>query len=170
MVNRVVLFSALLVAVLTGCKTDVRIPDVVREPSVVGEISEILPGGTESPGDRLALYRLDTSDTLTVDLNSATSLLQNREPGEGDLLLYGEEPDGPWFWSGPLLHDPRTGGQCAEIMAPALDEGDTIVFELGLRLPKADGFDPFDVTDGEFSDPTKGFCLNERGEVTRYRP
>ncbi|MGI8658586.1 MAG: hypothetical protein ACR2K4_07445 [Candidatus Limnocylindria bacterium] len=158
----------LLLLALTACKTGVEIPDIVREPEVVGTVVEVSFPGAEAPAESRALHELADGQVIEIERNSAIAL-RGPDPQVGDLLLYGTQPDGTWFWSGPLLDDPRSGGECAEIMAPALDEGDSIVFEIGLRLPKADGFDPFEVTDGQFNDPTKGFCLNERGEVTRYR-
>ena len=154
--------------VLSACKSSVDIPDVVREPEVVGEVLEVASAPEEGPRERRAQFSLIDDQVVVIDLNSARNL-GGPEPREGQLLLYGVESDGPWFWSGPLLDDPRSGGQCAEIMAPALEDGDAIVFEIGLRLPKASDFDAFEVTDGQFTDPTKGFCVNERGEVTRYR-
>jgi hypothetical protein len=161
-------FVVVLMVALAACESTVNIPDVVREPQVVAEVVGVAPAREEVPHERRAQFDLSNDQVVVLELNSARNL-GGPEPGEGDLFLYGTEPDGPWFWSGPLLDDPRTGGQCAEIMAPARDEGDTIAFEIGLRLPKADDFDPFEVTDGQFTDPTQGFCLNERGEVTRYR-
>ena len=160
---------AILGLALSACKTDVTLPSVLREPDVVGEVLSREPVVDQGPEERRYTLVLSNGDALDLDLNHGLRVGGGPAPDEGFLLLYGTEPDGPWFWSRPLRDDPRTGGQCAEIMAPALDEGETIAFEIGLRLPKAEGFDSFDVTDGRFTDPTQGFCLNERGEVTRYR-
>ncbi|MDQ4107784.1 MAG: hypothetical protein M3138_03125 [Actinomycetota bacterium] len=155
---------ALFMLLGNACETGVDIPDVVREPEITGEIAvrEFVDG---------SVVEVETvqGEQVRIELNRTARIGGSTDPDEGDLLLYGTEPDGPWFWSGPLLDDPRTGGNCAELMAPALEDGNFIVFEIGVRLPKAPDFDPFEVTDGQFTDPTKGFCLNERGEVTRYR-
>lgn len=158
------LTTGVVLLTLVGCKAAVDIPDIVRTPDHAGDVEH-----REDLADGPIQLTLSGGAEVELDRISALNLRPGTDPAEGDLLLYGTEPDGPWFWSGPLLDDPRTGGQCAEIMAPALDEGGTIAFEIGLRLPKADDFDPFEVTDGQFTDPTQGFCLNERGEVTRYR-
>ena len=39
-----------------------------------------------------------------------------------------------------------------------------------IRLPKAVGFDPAYIRDGNYQTPHGYFCLNESGEVTGYIP
>jgi hypothetical protein len=152
----------------SACDTGVDIPDVVREPQVVGEVLTREPVVDQSPNERRYLYELAGGDMVDLDLNSALRVGNGPAPDEGFLLLYGAEPDGPWFWSGPLRDDPVTGRQCAYVGGPALEQGGWIVFEIGLRLRKASDFDPAEIRNGEFTSPTRVFCINEHGEVTRY--
>ena len=46
------------------------------------------------------------------------------------------------------------------------------MFDFGLRLPKAPGFDPGPVDDGRFSAGffEGDFCISAAGEVVRYGP
>lgn len=156
------LVLALLITV-TACKTSVDIPDVVREPEIAGEVVQRVDLA-EGPIE----LTLSRGQRIELDRMTATNLRPGTDPNEGDLLLYGTEPDGPWFWSGPLLDDPVTGRQCAGMAGPALDDGEAIVFEIGIRLPKAADFDPAEQRDGVFSNPTREFCIDEFGEVTRF--
>jgi hypothetical protein len=55
----------------------------------------------------------------------------------------------PWLW---------VGDECA-LPSRALDKGDSIGFEVGLRLPKADDFDPGWITAGEFSNERNSLCI-----------
>lgn len=153
----------LLWVAVTGCDTGIDIPDVVREPEVAGEVERRVDLA-EGP----IQLTLSGDALIELDRMTATNLRPGTDPNEGDLLLYGTVPNGPWFWSGPLLDDPITGRQCAGIAGPALDDGDAIVFEIGLRLPKASDFDPAEQRDGVFSNPAREFCIDERGEVTRF--
>jgi len=166
--RRAAVVLAMSVLAATACDTGVDIPDLVREPQIVGEVLTREPVVDQGPNERRYLYELAGGDTVDLDLNSALRVGDGPAPDEGFLVLYGTEPDGPWFWSGPLLDDSVTGRQCATIGGPALEEGASIVFEIGLRLPKAPDFDPAEIRDGEFSDPTRYFCIDEHGEVTRY--
>jgi hypothetical protein len=93
-------------------------------------------------------------------MNSIRNLRPGTDPDPAEILLYGHDPDGqPWLWS---------GDECS-LPSRALDEGETIAFEFGLRLPKADDFDPGWITDGEFSNELDSLCINEDGEVTDLR-
>ena len=162
----IVLTTSLLV--LSGCGTGIDIPDVVREPETVGEVLTREPVVDQGPGERRYSFELDTGDVVDIDLNGSLRVGDGPAPDEGFLLLYGTEPDGAWFWSGPLLDDRVTGRKCAYMGGPALEQGDSIIFEIGLQLPKADDFDPAEIRDGQFLSPTRVFCVDELGEVTRY--
>jgi len=140
-----------------------RDPDVVRTPELAAEIVT----RTNLAGGAIELTPAD-GEALQLDRTAALNLRPGTDPNEGDLLLYGTEPDGPWFWSGPLLDDSVTESQCATIAGPAIEQGDSILFEIGLRLPKAPDFDPAEQTDGQFTDPTRFFCVDGDGHVTRY--
>lgn len=161
-IRATIAFAALLF-VASGCDTGVDIPDVVREPEIAGEIER----RADLPDGPLRLTVVGGAE-IELDRMTATNLRPGTDPNEGDLFLYGTEPDGPWFWSGPLLDDRVAGRQCAGIAGPALEEGDAIVFEIGLRLPKAPDFDPAEQRDGVYSNPAREFCIDEHGEVTRF--
>jgi hypothetical protein len=158
----------LLWVAVTGCDTGVDIPDVVREPQIVGEVLTREPVVDQGPSERRYLYDLAGGDMVDLDLNSALRVGDGPAPDEGFLLLYGTEPDGVWLWAGPLRDDPVTGRQCAYMEGRALEEQDSIVFEIGLRLPKAPDFDPAEQVDGEYTAPDRVFCIDEHGEVSRY--
>lgn len=153
---------------LTGCNTDVDIPELVRTPELIGEVTASEAATDEQSGERRFVYRLEGTEVVDIDLNSAVNIGGGHEPQVGDLLLYGEEPEGPWFWSGQLRDDPVTDGTCTLIEGRAVEQGNSIVFEIGLRLPRAPDFDPAEQTDGEYTQPNRYFCINEHGEVTRY--
>jgi hypothetical protein len=57
---------------------------------------------------------------------------------------------------------------CYILEEPAVDDGTHILFDWGLRLPKARGFDPGPADDGRFESFREGFCINTDGEVVSY--
>ncbi len=59
---------------------------------------------------------------------------------------------------------------CYVVEGVASDVGDAIAFDFGLRLPKADDFDPGSVRGGRFANPAgPQFCVNDAGEVMSLR-
>jgi hypothetical protein len=107
--------------------------------------------------------RLVDGELLEVDLGNATSEPQSRTPNPGDLLIYVDDVSGkPWVLA--------VSGQpsCFMVMERAIDEGDHLVFETGLRLPKAEDYDPgWPGPLEEYGDQAR-FCINEEGVVTHY--
>lgn len=97
-------------------------------------------------------------------------------PAEERLLLSGEVNGQRWWIA---LVDMSPGGpqmpaDCFGLDAKGADQGDAIVFDFGLRLPKASDFDPGgQFPDGRYDAPGGGggparFCINPDGEVTAY--
>lgn len=149
---------------LTGCPApparDPFQPDKIYTPTLAGIVeSEEFVTGVE------AVFTLASGEQLRIDLNTAVRPGEHPQPDLGDLLLYGEDADGVWYvaisGSPPCFLTSRS---------LAYEEGEFIVFNYGLRLPKADDFDPGSVDNGRWDDPrSAGFCINASGEVTEYR-
>lgn len=57
---------------------------------------------------------------------------------------------------------------CYQIGARAIDHGEALIFNFGLRVQKADDYDPGSISGTRYGNPQGGFCLNEDGEVTEY--
>lgn len=147
---------------LGGCpqqpQRDPLAPDRMYSPTVVGVVES-----EEFVAVRTVSLTLDDGRVFEIDLGAATAVGGYPEPEPGYLLLYGEEHDGAWYVA--ISGNPS----CFGIGARAIDHGDAIVFDFGLRVPKADDYDPGSVSGSRYSNPQAGFCLNERGEVTEYQ-
>jgi hypothetical protein len=155
--------AALVSAVLlAGCarqpERDPLVPDRVYTPTIVGVVES-----EEFIGVRSVQLTLDDGRTLQLDLDAATAVGNYPEPEPGYLLLYGEEADGPWYVA--VSGNPS----CFGIGARAIDEGDAIVFNFGLRVPKADNYDSGSVSGTRYDNPRASFCLNQDGQVTEYQ-
>ena len=145
--------------VLGGCpqqpQRDPLAPERVYTPTVVGVVES-----EEFVDVRTVSLTLDDGRVLEIDLGAATAVGGYAEPEPGDLLLYGEERAGAWYVA--VSGNPS----CFLVGARAIDHGDAIVFNFGLRVPKAADYDPGSVSGSRYSDPQAAFCLNEAGEVT----
>ena len=139
-----------------GCPVEDPTPTRVYEltDSGVVESVEQIEGG----GLRVALARGDSLDILpgAVDLYGELVL-----PDE--LLLMGSSDSGDAYVTLGTVLD-----ACYILEEPAVDDGTHLVFDFGLRLPKAPGFDPGPIDDGRFPSFMEGFCINAAGEVVRY--
>jgi hypothetical protein len=148
--------------VLAGCPQQVQpdplVPERVYTPSVVGVINSV-----ERLGNNRVLVTLDGGREVEIALGEATAVGGYPDPRAGYLLLYGEELDGAWYVA--VSGNPS----CFGIGARAIDHGDAIVFNFGLRVPKAADYDPGSVSGSRYSNPQASFCLNEEGEVTEYQ-
>jgi hypothetical protein len=80
----------------------------------------------------------------------------------GALVLAGTGDD-PWYG-----FTSQTVDKCFQLPTRGVVEGDWILTELGVRIPKAATFTARGDTDGVLDDPTKWFCLNSEGEATSY--
>ena len=137
---------------------DPLVPDKVYEPTAVGVVE-----AEERLGGNLVLITLDDGRQLQIDLNEAARVGNYPQPEPGYLLLYGEDDAGPWYVA--VSGNPS----CFGIGARAIDHGDALIFNFGLRVPKADNYDPGSVSGTRYDNPRAGFCLNGDGEVTEYQ-
>jgi hypothetical protein len=162
---RVLLLVSML-GILVGC--DLVLDGPEHNPSVVGVIES-----RENLNARIWHYELATGESLEIDFDEPITLLDDALGGDpGALLFYGEDQD-PWYF---VLerYVPEDPPHSFRFEASAADDDTHIVFENGLRLPKAAGFDGRGwPQDGRYDSPAgeagfAPFCINERGEVTAY--
>jgi hypothetical protein len=131
----------------------------VRDPEFVGVVvdREFLPDGVRR-------FTIEGGQHVDLDLDRANSLDGGSGGPVGTLLLAGETVGDAWH----ILLAERGEG-CFRLDIYATDADDSIIFDNGLRLPKADGFDPGSVSDGRYDQhPQSGFCVNRNGEVESY--
>jgi hypothetical protein len=140
-----------------GC-TGFDRPATVFEPTEVGAIESI-----DGIRDMRFALRLEQGVELEIDLSDANYEPASRTPNSGDLLLYVEDVGGkPWVLALSGEAD------CFMIQGRAIDEGDHLLFETGLRLPKAADYDPgYPGPLEEYSDQAH-FCLDREGVVTHF--
>lgn len=140
-----------------------------RSPTVVGVIRshEAVSGGTE--------YVLSSGATVLVDHRESRSL--TGRGGERELLLVGAH-DG-MRWHAILVEDEwgRLGGRtvrCFALFSHGIDQGSTILFDVGLVLPKAEEFQAGTYPrngryeSGDARSGTTPFCVDTEGRVTAY--
>lgn len=133
-------------------------PTPVYELTASGVVESV--EDIEGGGLRVSLARGESVDLLpaAVDLYGGEIILP------GDLILVGTTGSAVGYAT------TRQRDACYVLNEPAVDDGTHIVFDFGLRLPKAPGFDPGPVDDGRFRPGSflDGFCLNAAGEVLRF--
>lgn len=140
-----------------------------RSPDVIGVIrsSEPVTGGME--------YVLSNGATVLVDHRESRSL--TGRGGERQLLLVGNHDGVPWH--AILVEEEwvRLGGRtvrCFALPSHGIDRGATILFDVGLVLPKsevfqADGFPRNGrYESGDAQSGTAPFCVDTKGRVTAY--
>lgn len=157
---RAALFASLL-SILAGC--DLVLDGPEHNPSVVGVIE------SRENVNGIWHYELENGQTVGIDFDETETLSDSRGGGDpGTLLFYGDG-DEAWYMGLFPAHDGSY-----TYSAIATDDDTHIVFENGLRLPKAPGFDGRGwPQDGRYDSPAAEccfapFCINERGEVTAY--
>jgi hypothetical protein len=99
----------------------------------------------------------------TVTLAPNAAALGAAGIDKGDLLLLPAESGSIWF---PALS--QGSGGCFILDMPATDDGDFILFDNGLRLPKYHPFDDGPSRSGRYEGFPDGFCVNAAGRVVRY--
>jgi len=157
----------MIVVMLLGACTDsfpwsVHIPADVRTPSSAGVVEEItsLPDGGRT-------YRLQSGES--VEIPSQKLVLLGGEPLVGELFLAGEDPDGRQWVAGVETGPPGLPAGCFFYRSPGRAVGAWIETASGFRLKKAPDFtDVRNPKSDEYTSDLGGFCLDERGEVTRY--
>lgn len=155
--------TAIAVLVLALLVIRASLPPPDRNPSVVG----VIESGENLTG--VWHYELENGQSVDIDFDQTETL--DRSSGGGDpgtLLFYGDGADA-WYMGLFPLPDGSY-----RFNAAARDDDTHIVFENGLRLPKAPGFDgrgwPQDGRyDLALGGPTFApFCINQNGQVTTY--
>jgi hypothetical protein len=149
---------AFVVLVAVAC-TGVERPAEVFAPSEVGVIESI-----EGIRNMRFTIRLEDGTRLDVDLAEGTYEPASRTPNPGDLFVYVDDVGGkPWMLA------VAGQGECFMVQGRAIDDGDHLVFESGLRLPKAADFDPGSAGPlSEYTSDQAHFCINGEGVVTHF--
>jgi hypothetical protein len=147
---------ACVLATLAGCSSSSRVPTAA---GVVEEVTRLPDGGRS--------YRL--ADGASVVIASQKLVLLGGEPLIDELLLAGTDPDGRQ-WVAGLTRSPNGEPGCFWFTNNGRDSDGWIETYDGFRLPKAVGFYPAYIRDGNYQTPRGYFCLNESGEVTGYIP
>lgn len=135
----------------------------VRSPSVAGVIqsAENVNGAW--------VYQLEGGEIVEIDFDETETLPESTGGGAGAPLLYGDEGEA-WYFT---VREPHTTDRGHRFNAAARDAEEHIVFENGVRLPKAPEFDGHGwPQDGRYDSPTQSsfapFCINGLGQVTAY--
>jgi hypothetical protein len=170
---------ALVAIALTACSRAVPGP---YTPSITAVIETIEPAA-----DGGWLFRLTSGATFEArpdqdghfrQVYTPSSGLAVVDHGRDQLLLGGTDQAGDWFAIVPPAGRTDLPPDCFGLLAWGTDEGDSILTDVGLRLPKAADFDPeiLPLTPGGFVPrPSPGmryeatqqtFCLNTAGDVT----
>lgn len=143
------------------------VPDP-HDPSVAGvvaaEATRLMGEGSRWE------YRLENGESVTIDYDIAEPLPNSSSTGEkGSLLVYGTTDEQPWYFG---MSELKAG--CFALSDKARDEGGAILFDNGLRLPKASDFsDRYGYKEngrikGSGPAGTETFCINDRAEVAYY--
>ena len=133
-------------------------PAVTFEPTTIAVIESTVPVGN----DKLE-FTLVGGGTFTYPRATA---LDDVEPVAQDLLLAGEQDGAPWA---VVVSSNRAGGSCFRVRAPAFAKERRVVFESGMSLAMAPGFDPASAgADGKWENDQAGFCVDATGQVTSY--
>lgn len=141
--------------ILAGCPVEVPRPARVYEltDSGVVESVEELDGG----GLRVTLERGER-----IDLDAHAVELGSEIVPPGHLLLVGSSGSSTGYIA------LREREDCYVLNEPAVDDGSHILFNFGLRLPKAPQFDSGPIDGDRFPSFREGFCISSAGEVVRY--
>lgn len=157
--RRLPAFALLLLIPVAAC--GVRQPDLVFRPTDTGIVESL-----EGLRDLEQAVTLDNGDRLIIDFGGGAAA--NDIPGtprNGQLLIYAADVGGkPWV----LLLSGQ--GDCFTIQGRAIDTGDDLVFESGLKLPKARDYDPRSLPGPptEYTSDQARFCVNSDGVITSY--
>jgi hypothetical protein len=162
-----VFMTALAVLGLALLGTLANWPPPDRNPSVGGVIK------SNENVNGIWHYELENGESLEIDFDEPITLLDDALGGDpGALLFYGEDED-PWYF---VLERYAPGDPPGNFRfeTTATDDDTHVVFENGLRLPKAPGFDGRGwPQDGRYDSPAAEccfapFCIDQNGQVTAY--
>jgi hypothetical protein len=147
------------VLTLTGCFV---FAPRERTPTVAGVIQ------SSENVDGVWVYQLEGGETVEIDFDETVTLPRSSGGGDPGTLLFHGDGNNAWY----MGLAPSSDGY--QFDAAARDDGTHIVFENGLRLSKAPGFDGRGwPQDGRYDSPASEccfapFCINAQGQVTAY--
>ena len=132
---------------------------------VVAELEQVPNKG------RTFSYRLESGAAVEIDLAEADIIGAPGGAGVGWLLLSGTKASGQ-AWIIGLPSDPVVSSHpgCFRLEATGMGHDRWIDMSNGLRLKKAQDFDPGSVKDERYAVDRFAFCVNSKGEVTSYDP
>jgi hypothetical protein len=159
---RGMLLAMCMVAVVVACRDWITTTGPRITPTVVGVIAQ---ADLRSPNFTDIVF--DDGRSITIDGNKAKNFGGGYPLLVGGLLLVGEAPSGPWY---DVLAPSSSGKKgCFGRGGWARQEGELLLFDDGLVLPLAPGFDPGPVfVHGRF-DGIGEFCINSQGQAVSYR-
>lgn len=173
------LLLALVPMAIGACRRAVPGP---YTPSVTGVMERFEPAA-----DGAWLFQLESGAAFEARPGQSGHFRQVYPPdsrlsiafdGRGELLLAGTDEAGDWFAHLRLTGRADLPPDCYELPSWGTDEGDTVLADVGLRLPKAADFNPelLPLTPGgyvpraspgmRYEATLQVFCLNTAGEVT----
>jgi len=154
---------ALALGGIAACDT-VSIPETLLTPDRAGVVAMVEP----LPG-RQWRYRFEDGTQFTLDGAVYRLVYSDTVPTEGDLMLLGEGPDGPWVARVPAGRGLTNVPDCFILETQGIDHGEYINTEAGLRLRKAPNFDAgYSANPPRYANPTSYFCLTADGLVSSY--
>jgi len=160
-----VVVGLLVLPVLSGCGPSR--PDDARSPTIAGVVQSL---DDLSNGYRFAVL----ADGTRYDLDAGRNLSGGRQTDW--LLLAGTDP-AAWYYLVPPAAPPRLAPDCPFLLQAeyAWEVSDAMLFLLGgyagggtvgLRLPKARGFVPYELRGNPWWN--QDWCVDTHGEVTRH--
>jgi hypothetical protein len=143
---------------------------VERQPTVVGVVAaeDITADGWE--------YRLTTGETIAIDRERPGDIGRFGGQRVGALLLAGRDGGGAWHVLLPHVEAEGSGRtwsiECHELPSHGFDREASILFDIGLVLPKHKDFEAGTFPhNGRYEEDYRGrapFCISPSGEVLGY--
>jgi hypothetical protein len=162
---------ALVAMVIVGCSRGMPPPKPTEDlhATVVGVVG---PGGgppfnLESDG----MFPPEAGTARRITNWPADPAFEEQEARVGTLVLGGQQADGTWWYELVGSGGPTQGG-CWPLYGGSFDEGDTIRFSSGLRVPKAPNFEirPSGTGTAEAfpGHRTDSVCLDRTGQAVSF--
>lgn len=151
--------TMLLILPLSGCPAALTpegapiSPGITCTPTTAGIVSDV---EVQAEG---TLYTLEDGSEILVPVNTRRF---GAEPNRGDLLMFGESEECGVFRARAAPTELAEFGTCLAIYEAAIDDTDFVLFQEGLRVPKAEGFQSLPRYVSGVA------CLNESGEIVHY--
>jgi len=117
---------------------------------------------------RVVAYHLASGQVVDVDLATAR-LMPPGEARDGMLLVSGTESSGR-TWLVALYPNTAVDAPagCFRLEATGVGVDEWIDLSIGVRLRKAQNFDPGSATNEQYNAERQAFCVNSNGEVMSY--